>query len=103
MMARYKWGHRLMFFPPFLLGIAMLMLAPGMKAEPPQSNTTATKNSVRVMKVLPRKIQPFAIGYGHTESSQEWSAQSELDGVVVWVSDIPTTARSRPLRSFTCP
>ncbi|MEZ9851548.1 HlyD family efflux transporter periplasmic adaptor subunit [Vibrio breoganii] len=86
-MARYSWVQRAIFLPPVLLGVVMLALAPTMKAEPPPSNTTTTKKSVRVLKVIPRNIQPSAVGYGLTESSQEWEAQSELDGAVVWVSE----------------
>ncbi|MEZ9702809.1 HlyD family efflux transporter periplasmic adaptor subunit [Vibrio breoganii] len=86
-MARYSWVQRAIFLPPVLLGVVMLALAPTMKAEPPQSNTTTAKKSVRVLKVIPRNIQPSAVGYGLTESAQEWEAQSELDGAVVWVSE----------------
>ncbi|MFA0280344.1 efflux RND transporter periplasmic adaptor subunit [Vibrio sp. 10N.222.55.F12] len=86
-MTRYSWLQRALFVPPVLLGIALLVIAPGMKAEPPNTSNTAAKKVVRVLKVEPRNIQPSAIGYGHTESVQDWQAQSELDGAVVWVSE----------------
>lgn len=86
-MTGYSWLQRALFIPPVLLGIALLVVAPGMKAEPPKASTAATKKVVRVLKVEPRNIQPSAIGYGHTEPAQDWLAQSELDGAVVWVSE----------------
>lgn len=86
-MTGYSWLQRALFIPPVLLGIALLVVAPGMKAEPPKASSAATKKVVRVLKVEPRNIQPSAIGYGHTEPAQDWLAQSELDGAVVWVSE----------------
>ncbi|CAE6949770.1 efflux RND transporter periplasmic adaptor subunit [Vibrio sp. B1FLJ16] len=86
-MTGYSWLQRALFIPPVLLGIALLIVAPRMKAEPPKASTAAPKKVVRVLKVEPRNIQPSAFGYGHTEPAQDWQAQSELDGAVVWVSE----------------
>lgn len=86
-MTGYSWLQRALFIPPVLLGIAILVVAPGMKAEPPKVSTAAIKKVVRVVKIEPRNIQPSAIGYGYTEAAQDWQAQSELAGAVVWVSE----------------
>ncbi len=86
-MAGYTWLHRALFIPPVLLGVAILIMAPGMKTEPPKADSTVGKKVVRVLTITPRKVQPSAVGYGHTEPSQSWEAQSELDGAVVWVSE----------------
>ncbi len=86
-MAEFSWMQRALFVPPVLLGAAMLVMAPNMKATPPQVDKAAQKKVVRVLKLEPRKIQPYAVGFGHTEPSLEWEAQSELDGAVIWVSE----------------
>ncbi|WP_375748513.1 efflux RND transporter periplasmic adaptor subunit [Vibrio sp. HN007] len=86
-MARFSWVQKVLFIPPVLVGALLLALAPSMKAEPPKVEKKPGKKVVRVLKVSPRKIQPTAIGYGHTQPVQEWEAQSELDGSVVWVSE----------------
>ena len=86
-MTRFSWKQRALFIPPVLLGAVLLTLAPVMKAEPPKSDNATGKKVVRVLKVTPRKIQPSAIGYGHTQPTLDWEAQSELDGTVVWISE----------------
>jgi RND family efflux transporter MFP subunit len=63
------------------------MLAPNMKAEPPKATQSGGSKVVRVMKVVPREIQPSAEGYGHTEPVYHWEAQSELEGTVTWIAD----------------
>lgn len=87
-MARFNWKQRILFFPPVVLGAVILLLAPAMQAEPPKAADTTGKKVVRVIKVAPRKLQPSVVGYGHTRPQQQWLAQSELEGVVVWESDL---------------
>ncbi len=86
-MATFSWKQRLMFIPPLLLGGILIVLAPAMKAEPPKTDPKLNKKVVRVLKMIPRNIQPTVIGYGHTAPEHEWEAQSELSGSVIWVSD----------------
>ncbi|WP_230856562.1 efflux RND transporter periplasmic adaptor subunit [Vibrio cidicii] len=86
-MARFKWTQRSLFIPPVLLGVAMLILAPAMKAEPPKAIDNTGKKVVRVIQVTPRKLQPAVVGYGHTQPVRDWQAQAELEGAVVWVAD----------------
>lgn len=86
-MAKIGWKQRLLFLPPLLIGALLLNFAPNMKAEPPKTNQASGKKVVRVLNIVPRKIQPTASGYGHSTPSQEWEAQSELEGRVVWVAD----------------
>ena len=87
-MSRFGWKQRVLIIPPLLLGSLFLALAPGMKAEPPTANQAAGKKVVRVLTISPRKIQPTAIGYGHTKPVHEWEAQAELDGTVTWIATI---------------
>lgn len=86
-MTKFNWKQRALILPPLFLGLAMLALAPNMKAEPPKVEKPAGKKVVRVLKIIPRKIQPSAVGYGHTAPAESWVAQAELDGTVVWISD----------------
>ncbi len=86
-MAKFSWKQKLLFIPPVLLGALFLVFAPRMKAEPPKADQTTGKKVVRVLKVIPRKLQPAAVGYGHVKPAHEWEAQAELDGTVIWVSE----------------
>lgn len=83
-MSQFNWKQRVLIIPPLILGGILLFIAPGMKAEPPAITQSTGKKVVRVLKVVPRKLQPIAIGYGHTKPALEWEAQSELDGTIIW-------------------
>ncbi len=91
-MAKFSWKQRFFFIPPVILGGLLLIFAPGMKAEPPKATQTTGKKVVRVLKVVPRKIQPTAVGYGYTKPAHEWEAQAELDGTVIWISETRAVA-----------
>ena len=86
-MTKFSWLQRALIIPPLLLGLVFLVIAPDMKAEPPKVSKPAGKKVVRVIKIMPRKIQPTVVGYGHTAPADHWEAQAELDGTVVWISD----------------
>ncbi|MFV0449204.1 MAG: efflux RND transporter periplasmic adaptor subunit [Vibrio sp.] len=86
-MANYSWIQRLLIVPPLVLGGIVLFVAPSMKAEPPKTEQAGGSKVVRVMKVKPLAIQPSAVGYGYTQPAQEWQAQAEVEGRVIWVSD----------------
>ena len=86
-MAKFSWKQRFFFIPPVILGGLLLVFVPGMKAEPPKATQTTGKKVVRVLKVVPRKIQPTAVGYGYAKPAHEWEAQAELDGTVIWISE----------------
>jgi len=86
-MTKFSWKQRVLIIPPLLLGWALLVFAPTMKAEPPTVDKPTGKKVVRALKVMPRKIQPAAVGYGLTAPADYWEAQTEVDGTVVWVSD----------------
>ncbi len=87
-MSQFNWKQRVLIIPPLILGGILLFLAPGMKAEPPAITQSTGKKVVRVLKVVPRKLQPVAVGYGHTKPALEWEAQSELDGTIIWEAGI---------------
>ncbi|MFG0771352.1 efflux RND transporter periplasmic adaptor subunit [Vibrio plantisponsor] len=86
-MANYSWIQRLLIVPPLVLGGIVLFVAPSMKAEPPKTEQAGGSKVVRVMKVKSLAIQPSAVGYGYTQPAQEWQAQAEVEGRVIWVSD----------------
>ncbi len=86
-MAKYSWLQRFLIAPPIILGAAVLIVAPSMKAEPPKVEQTGGSKVVRVMKVKPISLLPTAVGYGYTQPVQEWNAQAEVEGRVIWVSD----------------
>ena len=86
-MVRFNWKQRVLFIPPLLLGGLLIAVAPHMKAEPPKADTQSSKKMVRVLKMVPRQIQPTAVGYGHTQPELEWDAQSELAGGVIWIAN----------------
>ncbi|MGB5447268.1 MAG: hypothetical protein WBM99_17405, partial [Psychromonas sp.] len=84
---KFSWKKRLLWIPPLLLGMLALFIAPSLKQAPPQSAKTANPTVVRVINIMHRKIQPTASGYGYIQPSNEWQAQSELAGTVIWVAD----------------
>ncbi|MCF7361960.1 MFP transporter [Vibrio diazotrophicus] len=86
-MASYSWIQRLLIVPPLVLGGIVLFVAPSMKAEPPKTEQAIGTKVVRVIKIKPLAIQPSVIGYGYTRPAQEWQAQAEVEGRVIWVSD----------------
>jgi RND family efflux transporter MFP subunit len=86
-MSHFSWKQRLLIIPPLALGAVLLLLAPGMKAEPPKAADVGGKKVVRVIKVTPRDIQPMAVGYGLTQPAMEWLAQAEVEGRVTWISE----------------
>ncbi len=86
-MAKYSWLQRFLIAPPIILGGLVLFIAPSMKAEPPKVEQAGGSKVVRIIKVKPFSIQPTAVGYGYTQPSKEWQAQSEIEGRVTWVAD----------------
>ncbi len=86
-MASYSWIQRLLIVPPLVLGGIVLFVAPSMKAEPPKTEQAGGTKVVRVIKIKPLAIQPSVIGYGYTRPAQEWQAQAEVEGRVIWASD----------------
>lgn len=86
-MSGYNWKQRLLIIPPLLLGALSLIIAPNMKAEPPKAADEGGKKIVRAIKVIPLNIQPKAIGYGLTQPTNEWIAQAEVEGRIIWISD----------------
>lgn len=87
MSTKFSWKKRLLWIPPLFLGVLALLLAPLIKQAPPQSSKSISPKVVRVIKISPRKIQPSAIGYGYIQPADEWQAQSELSGTVIWKSE----------------
>lgn len=86
-MTTFSWKQRAMLIPPLILGGILLALSPQMKAEPPKAAPKVNKKVVRVLKMVPRMIQPTVKGFGHTAPEHEWDAQTELAGRVIWVSE----------------
>jgi RND family efflux transporter MFP subunit len=86
-MASYSWIQRLLIVPPLVLGGIVLFVAPSMKAEPPKTEQAGGTKVVRVIKIKPLAIQPTVVGYGYTRPAQEWQAQAEVEGRVIWASD----------------
>ncbi|MCZ4370180.1 efflux RND transporter periplasmic adaptor subunit [Vibrio diazotrophicus] len=86
-MASYSWIQRLLIVPPLVLGGIVLFVAPSMKAEPPKTEQAGGTKVVRVIKIKPLAIQPSVVGYGYTRPAQEWQAQAEVEGRVIWASD----------------
>ena len=87
MSIKFSWTKRLLWVPPLFIGILTLLLAPMIKQAPPQSSQASSPKVVRIIKVFPRRIQPAAIGYGYIQPANEWQAQSELSGTVIWKSE----------------
>ena len=87
MSIKFSWTKRLFWIPPLFLGVLALYLAPLLKQAPPQSSKATSPKVVRIIKMSPRRIQPTAIGYGYIQPANEWQAQSELSGTVIWKSE----------------
>lgn len=46
-MAGFNWMQRALFIPPVLLGAVILVMAPKMKATPPQADSVSQKGGSR--------------------------------------------------------
>ena len=84
---KFSWKKRLLWIPPLIVGVLVILLAPQMKQEPPKSSKASSPKVVRIIKMSPRKIQPTVIGYGYVQPADEWFAHSELAGTINWISD----------------
>ena len=87
MSTKFSRKKRLLWIPPIIIGILALYFAPLLKQAPAQKEKTDNAKVVRIMNVVPRKIQPNVIGYGYIQPAHEWQAQSELSGTITWISD----------------
>ena len=86
-MTKFSWNKRLLWIPPLLIGGLALFFASSLKQAPPENKKAAGPKIVRIIEVLPRSIQPTAIGYGYIKPAEQWQAQSELSGTVIWKSE----------------
>ena len=87
MSTEFSWKKRLLWIPPLFLGALALFIAPSLKQVPPQNTKASSPKVVRIIQMAPRKIQPMAIGYGYIQPGEEWLAQSESSGSVIWKSE----------------
>ena len=84
---KFSWKKRLLWIPPIVIGVLVILFAPSIKQKPPQTTKVASPKVVRVMAMSARDIQPTATGYGYIQPANDWQVQSELSGTVSWVAD----------------
>lgn len=84
---KLDWKKRFLWIPPLAIGVCVLLFASSFQQAPPQTKKAAPPKTVRIMKISPHAIQPFAIGYGYIQAATSWQAQAELSGTVSWVSN----------------
>ncbi len=95
----FTWRQRLLFFPPVIIGVLLIVFSFGMKAKPPAAPVSSQAKPVRILEIQPRNIQPLAVGYGKTRPAREWEAQAEMEGILVTIADKVQTGAFLPAGS----
>lgn len=82
-----KWFRHLLFLPPVLIAIAILLVAPRLKTPPEKIDAAENAVRVRVVGVVRLPLVLRAVGYGSTRAARTWEAVAEVSGRVDWLSD----------------
>jgi RND family efflux transporter MFP subunit len=74
---------RLLFFPPVLVGVAVVAYQLATRAPPQQAEPAEIPRPVRVIQVEPVNFVPRALGYGFVQPGKVWEAVAEVAGKIV--------------------
>lgn len=74
---------KLLFVPPVLLGIAVLVFVLRSGGEPDRATPQEQARPVRVIEVPSVDLVPRALGYGYVQPGRVWEAVAEVGGRIV--------------------
>lgn len=80
---QYPYRKRLLFIPPVVLGILVLVVLVKTRKQPTMVQRGERVTSVRVIEARAMPVVPRAMGYGYVQPSQTWEAVAEVVGKVV--------------------
>jgi len=78
------WWRRLLFFPPLILGLAILFLVVANKPAPARKPPQEVARAARVMEVRAVPLQPRIAGYGTVRPAHAWNAIAQVGGKVIF-------------------
>ncbi|RED53680.1 efflux RND transporter periplasmic adaptor subunit [Aestuariispira insulae] len=93
---KYK---KLLFLPPLLVGVVVLVLAVSNKKQPTLREASETARPVRVLPVQPLDFVPKSLGYGYAEPKKQLASVAEVAGRITYRN--PDLLRGRILPAGT--
>lgn len=81
---RRLWLKRLLFLPPVLLGVAVVVFELSTRDPPRLAEPAEVAKPVRVIPVEPVDFVPRALGYGYVQPGKVWEAVAEVSGKIVY-------------------
>ncbi|WP_404308293.1 efflux RND transporter periplasmic adaptor subunit [Neorhodopirellula lusitana] len=80
-----RWGNRLLFIPPLLVGVVIAVWIVGNRPQPKLKVADEASRMLRVIDVPVIDVVPRVVGYGTATPGQTWQAVAEVDGRIVEV------------------
>lgn len=78
-------SRKLLFFPPVILGVLLLVYMVSQKKAPVQNPPSETVRHVRIIQTAENDFVPRVTGYGNVEPARVWNAVSQVGGRVEYV------------------
>ncbi|TWU39556.1 efflux RND transporter periplasmic adaptor subunit [Novipirellula artificiosorum] len=80
-----RWGSRLLFVPPLLVGVVVAVWIVGNRPQPELEVADEASRMLRVIEVPVVDVLPKLVGYGTATPGQTWQAVAQVDGRIVEV------------------
>ncbi|WP_182870342.1 efflux RND transporter periplasmic adaptor subunit [Stieleria mannarensis] len=80
-----RFGTRLLFVPPLVLGVAVAVWVVGNRPQPALETTDEAMRTLRVIEVPVVDVLPQVVGYGTATPGQTWQAVAQVEGRIVEV------------------
>lgn len=84
-LGRFIRSPKLLFLPPVVIGILVLMFMVAGKQPPAQAERGEPTRTVRVIEVPLVELVPMAEGYGQVQPARIWTAVSQVAGRVTYI------------------
>ncbi len=78
-------SRKLLFFPPVILGILILVFFVGNRKAPVQNPPAELARHIRVIEVELEKFLPRVVGYGTVKPARVWNAVAQVSGQIEYV------------------
>ncbi len=78
-------SKKLLFFPPVILGILVLVFLVGNRKAPVQNPPVENARHIRIIEAHPAEFLPRALGYGTVKPARVWNAVAQVSGQIEYV------------------